>query len=279
MKIIPIALKNHIAGRVKSLSMCWLITRTDGVVQGFTDAMADLTVSGQLYKAVTGFEPSAIESTSQMAVDNMEINGLFNSSAVTPSDVYAGIYSDARIAAFYVNRLSPADGVMSMKRGYIGQISWELGKFVVEVRGVMQPFSQNIVELCSETCRASLGDARCKVGMAQYTVTGTVATVAGNRVLTDTARLEPDGYFRYGVLKFTSGSNSGLAMEVKSFTNKTIELLLPLSRPISPGDTYTMTAGCDRTAPTCNDRFNNILNFRGEPYVPDPTVTSMPGKS
>lgn len=279
MKIIPIALKNHIAGRVKSLSMCWLITRTDGVVQCFTDAMTDLTVSGQLYKAVTGFEPSAIESTSQMAVDNLEINGLFNSSAVTPSDVYAGIYSDARIVAFYVNRLNPSDGLLSMKRGFIGQISWELGKFVVEVRGIMQPFSQNIVELCSETCRASLGDARCKVAMGPYTVTGTVATVAGNRVLTDNARLEADGYFRYGVLKFTSGLNNGLAMEVKSFANKAIELLLPFSRPISPGDTYTMTAGCDRTAPTCNDRFNNILNFRGEPYVPDPTVTSMPGKS
>ena len=27
-------------------------------------------------------------------------------------------------------------------------------------------------------------------------------------------------------------------------------------------------AGCDKRLDTCSDRFANVLNFRGEPYVP-----------
>jgi hypothetical protein len=29
-----------------------------------------------------------------------------------------------------------------------------------------------------------------------------------------------------------------------------------------------MTKGCDKTLPTCFAKFNNVVNFRGEPLVP-----------
>ena len=37
---------------------------------------------------------------------------------------------------------------------------------------------------------------------------------------------------------------------------------------IAGGDQFTIVAGCDRTHTTCRDKFSNILNFRGEPYIP-----------
>ncbi|WP_341818742.1 phage BR0599 family protein [Wolbachia endosymbiont (group B) of Ennomos erosarius] len=27
-------------------------------------------------------------------------------------------------------------------------------------------------------------------------------------------------------------------------------------------------AGCNKTFPTCRSKFNNTVNFRGEPYIP-----------
>lgn len=76
------------------------------------------------------------------------------------------------------------------------------------------------------------------------------------------------GYFDYGVLTFTSGANNGRSMEVRQYTEGMITLSLPMPYPIEVGDTYTMTPGCDKFLTTCRDKFSNVVNFRGEPYLP-----------
>lgn len=268
----PIAL--HIAAAVQSLCSCWKITRTDGVILTFTDAQSPVVVNGVTYASAVGFDPSAVETTTVMAVDNLEVSGLLTLNFITAADVSAGVYDAAEIELFYVNRLDPNSGTLPMKRGTVGQITWQQGTFKAEVRGLMQPFHQNIVEIFSASCRATLGDNRCKVALTAST--GTVATVTDNRKFTDTARTEADGTFGYGKATFTSGLNTGYVMEVKTFVGGVVELLLPMPRAIAIGDTYTLLPGCDRAATTCRVRFNNLNNFRGEPDIPDPAVAMYP---
>jgi uncharacterized phage protein (TIGR02218 family) len=76
------------------------------------------------------------------------------------------------------------------------------------------------------------------------------------------------GYFDGGVITFTSGANNGFAMEVKSYVPGQISLHLPMPYPVAAGDTYSMVGGCDKSLRTCIDRYNNVVNFRGEPYLP-----------
>ncbi|KJV58375.1 phage conserved hypothetical BR0599 family protein [Rickettsia felis str. Pedreira] len=54
-------------------------------------------------------------------------------------------------------------------------------------------------------------------------------------------------------------------MEVKSFSNRLVTLVLPMPFVISTGDEFTIIAGCDKASRTCIVKFNNIINFRGEP--------------
>ena len=49
---------------------CWKITRTDGVVLGFTSHDEDIEYNGVVYKASTGFAPTAVSTSGDMAVDN-----------------------------------------------------------------------------------------------------------------------------------------------------------------------------------------------------------------
>jgi hypothetical protein len=92
------------------------------------------------------------------------------------------------------------------------------------------------------------------------------------------------GYFDNGVLTFTSGLNAGFSMEVQSYVPGQITLELPVGPPYDgfaapqAGDTYTMHAGCDYSMATCRDRFNNIINFRGEPYLPGTDKLMQVGK-
>jgi uncharacterized phage protein (TIGR02218 family) len=37
---------------------------------------------------------------------------------------------------------------------------------------------------------------------------------------------------------------------------------------IQVGNSFQIVAGCDKTHQTCISKFNNIINFRGEPFVP-----------
>lgn len=78
------------------------------------------------------------------------------------------------------------------------------------------------------------------------------------------------GYYEQGVLTWLTGANAGVSMEVKAWTGApsdqmTLELAMPY--PIAVGDTFKVTAGCDKTWRACIS-FNNALNFRGEPFVP-----------
>jgi len=76
------------------------------------------------------------------------------------------------------------------------------------------------------------------------------------------------GYFDRGVITFTSGPNTGLSQEVKSYVTGQLTLILPMPYTVAVGNTYSLIAGCDKSFPTCRDRFDNVVNFRGEPYLP-----------
>ncbi len=76
--------------------------------------------------------------------------------------------------------------------------------------------------------------------------------------------------FDYGLAIFYSGDNQGISMEIKSCNSddNNIKLALPLPYNIKIGDTFKMIAGCDKNFNTCSKVYNNALNFRGEPHIP-----------
>lgn len=76
------------------------------------------------------------------------------------------------------------------------------------------------------------------------------------------------GYFDGGIMKFTSGANNGLSMEVRNYIPGQWTLQEPMPYVISPGDTYIMVAGCDHTKPTCRDVKGNAVNFGGLSFLP-----------
>jgi len=76
------------------------------------------------------------------------------------------------------------------------------------------------------------------------------------------------GYFTYGTLIWTSGDNEGYSQDVWRFSAGQVTLMVPMTYAIQAGDTFSIVAGCDRLFQTCKDRYNNVLNFRGEPDVP-----------
>ena len=267
MRTASAALANHLAGEITTLATCWKLTRRDGTVMGFTDHVADLVVSGVTYKAATGISPTTIASSDTFSVDNLEVQGILDSTAITESDIVSGRYDYAAVSTFMVNVQDLTQGAILYRTGWLGEISVKNGQFNAEVRGLTQKLQQNIGQLFSPSCRAVLGDARCKVNLAGFTFTGTVGVVASPQVFA-TGLTQANGYFGGGQVNWTSGANIGLSMEIKQFIGGQITLVLPMPFTIVTGDQFTAIAGCDKTITTCANIFANAANFRGEPYVP-----------
>lgn len=81
-----------------------------------------------------------------------------------------------------------------------------------------------------------------------------------------------DNHFKYGKVKWLSGNNKGYEMEVYSDTfvdpERNIKLFLPTDLNIISGDKFYIYPGCDKSLETCKNKFNNVINYRGEPYLP-----------
>jgi len=268
MRTASANLTAHIASEVTTLAVCWKLTLVDTTVMGFTDHTSDLTVSSQLYKAATGFSPTSIETKDKFAVDNLDIAGILDATSITEVDIMAGKYDFAEIEIFMVNVADLSQGIILHRRGWLGEVSLKNGQFIAEVRGLAQKLSQNIVELYSPTCRAVLGDTRCKVNLASFTFAGTVDTVTSRQVFISNALTQAAGYFSGGEVVWLTGANAGRRMEIKEFSNKQVTLVLPMPNNIATGDTFNAIAGCDKTFNTCFTKFTNAVNFRGEPHVP-----------
>lgn len=270
MKTLSYNLREHLKSEFLTVCTLWKITRTDGVVFGFTDCSHDLTYLAQLYSASTGHVPSNIKTTSSLSVDNLEIQSVLDSSTITESDIHAGLWDFADVEIMLVNYMSLADGHMMLRKGWLGNVSSGRHNFIAELRGMTQPLQQSIGRVFSPSCDAELGDALCTVSAAgaPNLVSGTVTTATNNRQFTDTSLVQASGFFTGGVVTFLTGANAGYAMEIKSFAAGVVILQQYMGGAIAIGDTFTIRAGCDKLLATCKTKFNNVVNFRGFPHVP-----------
>ncbi len=164
MKTIPAALQTHINQVGTTLATLWRIIRKDEVEFFFTDHDIDILFEGDIYIASSGYTRTAIANDVALSVDNLDIEGIFDSTEITEVDARAGKFDFAEILISFINYLQPTDGVIKMRRGHFGEVTLtRQGTFRTELRGLTQQLSQNIGELYQPECRADLGDTRCKV--------------------------------------------------------------------------------------------------------------------
>ena len=82
-----------------------------------------------------------------------------------------------------------------------------------------------------------------------------------------------DPKYLQGSLVWTSGANANVRSTVKFATSSTsLTLMYPLPFAPTTGDAFTVYQGCDHTQATCQNKFGNLPNFRGFPYVPPPEM-------
>lgn len=259
----------HLQQETTTLCTCWRLTRRDNVTLGFTDFSESITFDSVTYTPVSGFSPTAIDIKTDFSVDNLDVEGVLNSSLITEADLYAGLYDYAEIKIFVINHQDTTQGEVLYKRGWLGEVSINKSMFRAELRSLSQKLSQTIGDVYSPVCRAQLGDSKCGIdaSVSPYTEITTIASVASNQTFTISNDSQDVGYYTGGLVEWVSGSNQGLRREIKE-NIRSVVLTTPMPYSIEVGDSIKITVGCDKTFDTCIAKFNNAINFRGEPGIP-----------
>jgi uncharacterized phage protein (TIGR02218 family) len=267
-------MQEHLDSGATTLAWCWRLARTDGMVLGFTDHDRDLEIDGTVYEAASGFTAGEIKESVGLSVDNLDVEGALQSSRLSEMDLSAGLYDGAEVEIYRVNWAEPGQRVL-MRKGNLGEIRRGKLAFSAEVRGLAHKLNQPIGRSYHFACDAELGDERCgvDVDIPIYRASGAVTSVeARARFLATGLEAYEPGWFGAGVVRWLTGANAGLRMEVRSHAARGVEASLELwqgmSRAIAAGDTFEITAGCDKLFATCRSKFANGLNFRGFPHIP-----------
>jgi uncharacterized phage protein (TIGR02218 family) len=274
MRTIPPALQEKLSSGVTTLCRCWRIARRDGVVLGFTDHDEDVTVDGTLCRAGTGLTGSEVTARLGLSVDGSEVSGALHDDSLSEIDLAAGRYDAAAIELFLLDWSEPSLFVL-LSKGTLGEVRREGTAFSAEMRGLADRLNEPSGRLYTATCSADLGDSRCTIDLSdpKFCGSGAVTVLSGtSSFLVSGLDAFVDAWFTAGKLTWTGGANDGLAVEVKSHRlvedGVSLTLWQATPEPIADGDTFSVTAGCDKRFETCRGGFDNAVNFRGFPHIP-----------
>ncbi|WP_418136740.1 DUF2163 domain-containing protein [Agrobacterium sp. El2ro-1b] len=272
MKTLPASLADHLKADATTTCHCWRVTLKDGVVMGFTDHDETLSFGGTSYLAASGFSASDSDSETGLGASAGEVAGGFSSEAIAEDDLAAGRFDGARVELFLVNWQAPDENVLLSLRE-IGEVTRAGGAFRAELRSIAHRLGQPQGRSYGRRCDAALGDGRCGVDLTRFTGHGNVAAVdVSGKLRVSGLDAFAEGFFSRGKLRFLTGSLAGKTFDLDGHERRDGGALLffwltPEGMP-SPGDRFSVTAGCDKSFATCKAKFGNHLNFSGFPHLP-----------
>lgn len=315
MKQIPIALQAHYDTLETTKCFLLRVLTKSGELYGFTSLDVDVVYDpsdvdpegtgddwgSATHRADNGFSPSRIQSTADLGVDNAEFQGWVSETGITEQQIRAGLFDYAEFRIYRVNYLDLTQGHEFVHGGTLGETKFSRVGWRTEMRSLTQQLMQPMSWLYSTTCRKIFGSkpagyvgeqpierhpcGKDWVWAGPYTVT---AVDAGepDRIFTASAMTEPDSHYRPGVVRWLTGNNAGIEMDIDDNVGDEVTLSINLPYEIEVGDTFEPRQDCNKhdierngVPGDCKDKHDNLLQFGGEPDTPiaDGGTLMVPG--
>jgi uncharacterized phage protein (TIGR02218 family) len=282
---IPVNLQTQLDQAGTTLTNLLKIQASDGRLIGLTvhDQEIDFN-DGTLLTYYPAINSSAIKAGANLEVDNTDTMMLLDvTGTFTAKELEAGILDSGRFWVYRVNWADLTDGFALTHFGTTGKAKTrDNTSGVIELHGLSKSLKQNFVKPYSITCRAVFGSQdgtdlfACNFDASGLRVGGVVDTVdidEPDRLFTGTYPTVngPNGLlpFAPGLVGWLTGNNAGAVIEIEAETTGSVELKFPMAYDIVVGDTFTIRPDCGKKwQDDCIDKFDNALNFRGEPLIP-----------
>jgi len=164
---IPQELADRIADGTAKLCHAWLVTLAGGRRLGFTDHDRVLTVDGVACSAASGWTAGAAEAVLGLQPGSAAVTGALSDDAINETELAAGGWDGAALEMRRVDWERP-DLFVVLWTGRIARAIWTGSRFEVEVEGPRALLDRVAGRVYGRTCDAELGDARCRVNLAEF---------------------------------------------------------------------------------------------------------------
>ena len=263
-------MKNITVNDFSKLKKCFKITLKNGEILAFNNSSKNITIDQILYLSSGGFDDKDENFYSDLTSSETNIVGFIDNNNISIDEVLSGKFDNAVVEIFFINLEN--NERINITKGQIQSLELIDGKVSVRIGGILDILDKNIGETYSPMCRAKFCDNKCSLDINNFTFFGEIDKIKSNVEFTyKYTTIMEKNYFKYGILTFTSGENNGQSMEVKQSFDNTIILNAKFTYNLKIGDSFKITAGCDKSFNTCCNIFNNAVNFRGEPYIESTT--------
>jgi len=277
MKNLSTAFRNRLRNG-GTLAYGLRIILSDGVTTlGYSSFGRSLTFDGVTFRPNNGVNPAANQSSINLSVGNSEAKIFFDDAEITEQQVLSGILDNASVLWFVFDwQFPPTDldavtnqSALILMQGNFGKFTGDDLGFTGEILSIEDKLGQSNPIVTQPRCRNTLGDNRCGATVASFVGTVTTGSGATFDFTVGTPNSASDvGECSNGRVEWLSGLNAGSSAKISEHNDGEMILSQLPYRAVQPGDSFRAFQGCDKTTDDCLNRFNNILNFRGEPNIP-----------
>jgi hypothetical protein len=202
--------------------------------------------------------------------------------------IYARLFDGCTVELdrFFPGPNGPTDtaiGCIVWFYGLVAQISWGRTGIRMTVNSPLGLMAQIQMprRIYGANCTHVFGAPMCGYNRTAGTNAAGAATGIGARAVTAQAGStqiavltgftpNPPSAYDEGTIIGTSGANSGFTRTIQYMSSGAANLYSPFVYPVATGDGFTLLPGCDHTASTCQNTFNNLARYGGMPYIPPP---------
>ena len=269
MKNISENLKNSLNKNSLNIVKCYNIFLKSGEKLYFTQNSNNIIFDNNTYIPNNGIEGNIINNGINLEIENTDIKGFIDSETINHNDILSGKFDNAEIEIFLLD-LNLNEKV-SIFNGYIANISYQNNIFIANIKNKTLLLEKIIGDTYSPLCRCCFCDKKCGLNKDNYTIKGVISEIINQLEFnTNTEKIinKDNNYFTNGIIKMINGKNNGITTEVKKSVNNYIGLKFKFPFEINVGDQFEIIAGCDKEFYTCCSKFDNAINFRGEPNLP-----------
>ncbi len=130
-------------------------------------------------------------------------------------------------------------------------------------------YQKQLLNSFSKTCRANFADDKCGISLPKYSIDSIPYEISGKFMKFKELEGAKFSYFQNGTLQVLKQHLKIAEYKICIHAKETIGLEQEFTLSANEYTSIKLIPSCDKKYLTCCYSYDNAVNFRGEPFVPD----------
>ncbi len=130
-------------------------------------------------------------------------------------------------------------------------------------------YQKQLLNSFSKTCRANFADDKCGISLPKYSIDSIPYDISGKIMKFKELEGSKFSYFQNGTLQVLKHHLTIAEYKICIHVKETIGLEKEFTLSSNEYNSIRLIPSCDKKYLTCCYSYDNAVNFRGEPFVPD----------